>query len=34
MCYYIQKIHKIEVLKMRCEFVKDDHGTIWFTYAN
>lgn len=19
---------------MRCEFAKDDHGTIWFLYAN
>lgn len=34
MCYYIQKMHNIEILKMRCEFAKDDHGTIWFLYAN
>jgi hypothetical protein len=34
MCYYIQKIHDVEILKMRCEFTKDDHGTIWFTYAS
>lgn len=30
MCYYIQKMHKVEILKMKCEFAKDDHGTIWF----
>ena len=34
MCFYIQKIHNIDILKMRCEFAKDDNGTIWFTYAN
>jgi len=34
MCYYIQKMHNIEILKMRCEFCKDDNGTIWFNYAN
>lgn len=34
MCFYIQKMHNIEILKMRCEFAKDDNGTIWFLYAN
>ena len=33
MCYYVQKIWNKEILKMRCDFAKDDNGTIWFTYA-
>ena len=34
MCYYIAKVHEIEILKMRCEFCKDENGTIWFFYAS
>ena len=34
MCYYVQKMHNHEILKMRAEFTKDDNGTIWFTYAS
>lgn len=30
MCYYVAKLHMCEILRMRCEFVKDYHGTIWF----
>ena len=30
MCYYIQKLYYIEIIKMKCEFVKDDNNTIWF----
>ena len=30
MGYYASKMHKIEILKMKCEFAKDDNGTIWF----
>jgi len=33
MCYYIQKMHNIEVIKMRCHFAKDDNGSIWFVFA-
>lgn len=33
MCYYIQKMHNIEVVKMRCHFAKDDNGSIWFIFA-
>jgi hypothetical protein len=32
-CYYIQKLRGFEILKMNCEFVKDDKGTIWFKFA-
>lgn len=28
MCYYIQKVYQIEVLKMRTEFMKDENGTV------
>lgn len=34
MAYYVQKLYKIEILKMQCEFYKDDNKTIWFTYAD
>ena len=34
MCYYITKIYQYEILKMKCEFVKDIHGTIWFYHAS
>jgi hypothetical protein len=29
-CYYISKLHQIEILRMKCEFGKDFHGSIWF----
>ena len=34
MCYYVQKVYNFEVLKMRCEFMKDENGHIWFFYAS
>ena len=34
MCYYVQKVYNFEVLKMRCEFMKDENGQIWFFYAS
>lgn len=33
MCFYISQLHHFEILRMRAEFIKDIHGTIWFTYA-
>lgn len=33
MCFYVQKLYKYEILQMKAQFVKDVHGTIWFTYA-
>ena len=33
MAYYIQQLYHISILRMKCEFMKDDNGTIWFTYA-
>lgn len=27
-------MYNIDILKMRCEFGKDDNGSIWFMYAN
>lgn len=32
-CYYISKVKGIEVLKMKLEFLKDENGFIWLTYA-
>lgn len=34
MCYYIQKMCYNDIIRMKCEFIKDDHNTIWFTYAS
>ena len=34
MCYYLQKVRQIEILRMTAEFVRDDFDNIWFTYAN
>jgi hypothetical protein len=33
-CYFISKLHQIEILRMKCEFAQDYHGTIWFQYAS
>ena len=32
-CYYAQKVHNKEILKMKAEFFKDMNGKIWFFYA-
>ena len=32
--YYISKLYEIEILKMQCEFLKDDNKTIWFSFAD
>ena len=34
MGYFVQKLNNKEILRMRCEFLKDDNGTIWFSYAD
>ena len=36
MAYYVSKLHEIEILRMQCEFLKDDNKrpTIWFSYAD
>ena len=31
MCFYIQKVYHFEVLKMRCEFTKDENGVVRIT---
>lgn len=33
MCYYVSKLYSMEILKMKCEFLKDDNDSIWFTFA-
>ena len=32
--YYVSRIHKYEILKMDCNFMKDDDGKIWLFYAS
>ena len=34
MCFYVQKIYNIEILRMKCEFLKDENNSIWLTYAS
>ena len=34
MAYFLSKLHDIEILRMQCEFLKDDNKTIWFSYAD
>jgi hypothetical protein len=33
MCFYIATVHQIEILRMKCEFLTDEHQTVWFTHA-
>lgn len=33
MCYYLQKVRKIEVLQMGVEFLRDENDNIWFSSA-
>lgn len=33
MCYYVQKIYHMEILRMKAIFVKDENESIWFHYA-
>lgn len=32
-CFFVSKIHKYEILKMKAQFMKDDNGKIWFYHA-
>ena len=34
MAFFVQKLYHIEILRMQCEFLKDDNRTIWFSYAD
>lgn len=34
MCYYVQKMHKFEIQKMRAEFSKDENGTVSYFIAS
>ena len=34
MAFYISKLYEVEVLRMQCEFLKDDNKTIWFSHAS
>lgn len=31
--FYLQKIHKVDLLRMKVQFTQDDNGKIWFTHA-
>ena len=33
MAYYIQKLYHHDILRMKCEFAKDENNTIWFIHA-
>lgn len=32
--FYVSRLYQREILRMRCQFAKDVHGTIWFQYAD
>lgn len=32
-CFYVSKLYQYEIIKMKCEFVKDDNNTIWLQYV-
>lgn len=34
MAFFLAKLHDIEILRMQCEFLKDDNKTIWFSFAD
>lgn len=34
MCYYIQKLYHIEIIRMKVEFSQDDNNTIWMQHAS
>ena len=34
MCYYVQKLHSIEILQMDCDFFQDANGHIWLFYVS
>jgi uncharacterized protein YmfQ (DUF2313 family) len=31
MCFYVSKLYNYEILRLRCTFVVDDDGLIWFS---
>lgn len=31
MCYFLQKVRRVEVLKMQAEFFRDDNDNVWFS---
>jgi len=33
-CYYIQKLYHHDILRMKCEFSRDENNTIWFVHAS
>ena len=33
MCYYIQRLYHVDILRIKCQFQKDETNTIWFTWA-
>lgn len=33
MCAFIQKTHLLEILQLDAEFIKDENGYIWLSYA-
>ena len=32
--FYLQKIHSLDLLRMKVSFLQDDNGKIWFTHAS
>ena len=34
MAFYVQALYSIEILRMQCEFLRDENKTIWFHFAD
>ena len=32
-CYYVQKVYCFDILRMKCEFLRDDNGKIWLFFV-
>lgn len=32
--FYIQKLYQFEIIKMKCEYVKDENNTIWLQHVS
>jgi hypothetical protein len=33
MCYYLQKVRGVEILQMKCEFLRDENSNVWLSYV-
>lgn len=34
MCFYVQKLYHVEIIRMKVEFAQDENNTIWMQHAS